>query len=190
MKIGLFFGSFNPIHTGHLIIANYVLNLMVFEEIWFIVSPQNPFKDNNQLLDEKNRLRLVKKAISGNDRIKVSNIEFKLSRPSYTINTLSYLKEKYPDHEFSIIMGSDSFQQLDKWKSFEEIIANYKILIYCRPGFNVENKLNADTEILNSPLLGISSTGVRELIRNGKSIRYLVPEKVRKEIIENQYYKK
>ncbi|MFI5186329.1 MAG: nicotinate (nicotinamide) nucleotide adenylyltransferase [Chitinophagales bacterium] len=190
MHIGLFFGSFNPIHTGHLIIANHILNTTALKRIWFVVSPQNPLKSDDELLNENYRLNLVRIATSADDRIKVSNIEFKLSKPSYTINTLSYLKEKYPNHEFSIIMGSDSFQTLDKWKSFEEIIVNYKIFIYRRPGFDMEIKMKGKMEILRAPLIGISSTEIRELIRNGKSIRYLVPQKVRREIENNNYYKK
>ena len=190
MKIGLFFGSFNPIHVGHLIISTYVLNISSAQEVWFIVSPQNPFKKNDELLDEHARLKLVEKAISGNRAMKISRVEFKLPRPSFTVDTLSYLEEKHPDHEFLLIMGSDSFQQLDKWKDFEKIIAKHKILVYRRPGFEIETKLNAEIEILNAPLLGISSTEIRDLIKHGKSIRYLVPEKVRKEIKKNEYYKK
>jgi nicotinate-nucleotide adenylyltransferase len=189
MKIGLFFGSFNPIHIGHLIIANHILNETDLESIWLIISPQNPFKTESSLLSEHARLNLVKEAVKDDERIVVKDIEFQLPRPSFTINTLSWLKENYTDCKFSIIMGSDSFQSISKWKNFETIIHNYKIHIYRRPGFEIENKINAEMEILNAPLLGISSTEIRDLIKKGKSIRYLVPEKVRKEIEKNEYYK-
>jgi len=190
MNIGLYFGSFNPIHNGHLIIVNHVLNETGLQNIWLILSPQNPFKTNDELLNENKRLSLIKKSIRGDKRITVSDIEFQLSLPSFTINTLGYLKENYPQHIFSLIMGSDSFQTLHKWKNFKAIISDYKILIYRRPGFEIENKINAKIKILNAPLLGISSTEIRKLIKEGKSIRYLVPEKAREEIERNHYYNK
>jgi nicotinate-nucleotide adenylyltransferase len=189
MDIGLYFGSFNPIHTGHLIIVNHILNETGLQKIWLILSPQNPFKTNERLLNESKRLSLIEKAIHDDERIIVSDVEFKLSLPSFTINTLNYLKENHPQHNFSIIMGSDSFQYLHKWKNFEAIIRDYKILIYRRPGFEIENKINARIEILNAPLLDISSTEIRKLIKDGKSIRYLVPQQVREEIEKNHYYK-
>jgi len=190
MQIGLFFGSFNPVHTGHLIIANHILNEVELDKIWFVVSPINPFKINSDLLDEDARLSLVKIAIQDDERITASDIEFELPRPSFTINTLSFLKKNYPKDNFSIIMGSDNFRDIDKWKNYEEIIANHKILIYSRAGFEVKNKFNADIEILDAPILDISSTEIRELIKKRKSIRYLLPELVRKEIEEREYYKK
>src|SRR5262245_24282923 len=144
MQIGLFFGSFNPVHVGHLIIANHVLNETWLDKIWFIVSPVNPFKINSDLLDESARLSLVSKAIEGDERILASDIEFQLTRPSFTVNTLSFLKKTCLEHDFSIIMGSDNFQELDKWKNYEEIIASHRILIYLRTGFEVKNKFNAD----------------------------------------------
>jgi nicotinate-nucleotide adenylyltransferase len=189
MKIGLFFGSFNPIHIGHLIIANHILNEAGVEKIWFIVSPLNPFKTDTFLLNEHDRLNLIKETVQGDVRIIASDIEFQLPKPSFTVNTLAHLKENYPENKFLIIMGSDSFQNLDKWKNFEAIIDNHKILIYQRPGFEIKNKINAEIEILNAPLLDISSTEIRKLIKKGKSIRYLVPEKAREEIEKNYYYK-
>jgi nicotinate-nucleotide adenylyltransferase len=190
MKIGLFFGSFNPIHTGHLIIANHILNEARLDKIWFVVSPLNPFKINSDLLDERTRLFLVNAAIQNDERIVACDVEFQLSRPSFTINTLSFLKDAHPDHEFLIIMGSDNFQDLDKWKDYQDIISKYKILIYLRTGFEVKNKFNVDAEVLNAPILEISSTQIRRLIEERKSIRYLVPEMTRKEIEEKGYYKK
>ena len=190
MNVGLFFGSFNPIHTGHLIIANSVLNETDIEKIWLVVSPQNPFKSEQDLLSDVHRLTLVQKAILGDQRIEVSDIEFELSRPSYTFRTLSLLEEKHPDNTFFLIMGSDSFQNLDQWKNFESIVSNHKIFIFQRPGSRVTNNINAQIEILTAPMLEISSTNIRELIKNKKSIRYLVPDRVREEIETKQYYKK
>lgn len=190
MKIGLYFGSFNPVHVGHLIIANHILNETDLKKIWFIVSPQNPFKSETSLLNEYHRLHLLKSATEDDNRVKVSDIEFHLPKPSYTSNTLAYLQEKYPTHQFVIIMGSDSFQNLNKWKSWETIVAHYEILVYSRPGFKTENKINAKLTILDAPQLEISSTKIREYMKNGKSIRYLVPDKVFEEIEKGNYYKK
>ena len=190
MKIGLYFGSFNPVHTGHLIIANHVLNTADIERLWFVVSPQNPFKSNNTLLNEYDRLHLIRTATEDDPRVKVSDIEFSLPKPSYTSVTLAHLSEKYPEHEFSIIMGSDSFQNLDKWKNYEMIIKHHSIFVYLRPGFEVINKLEAKVTLLDAPLLQISSTAIRQLIKENKSIRYLVPDKVKDEIEKGFYYKK
>lgn len=188
MNIGLYFGSFNPIHVGHLIIANHILNESNLERIWFVVSPLNPFKNSENLINEYDRLHLVQKAIEKDARLKASDIEFLLPKPSYTVHTLAYLKEKYPDYTFSIIMGSDGFQNLDKWKNPEIIIKNYSIIIYKRPGFEVNNKINANIEIMSAPLLDISSTHIRDLIKSGKSIKYLVPSNIEEEVLTSGYY--
>lgn len=189
MKIGLYFGSFNPVHIGHLIIANHLLNETNIEKVWFILSPQNPFKVNHSLLNEYDRLHLLQTATADDARIKVSDIEFSLPKPSFTSVTLAHLSERYPEHEFAIIMGSDSFQNLNKWKNFDSIISNYSIYVYARPGFPIENSIGAKLFELDAPLLQISATGIRELIRQGKSIRYLVPENVIEEIEKGGYYK-
>lgn len=189
MNIGLYFGSFNPIHQGHLIIASHILNETDLHKIWFVVSPQNPFKKSDTLLNEYHRLHLVQKAVEGDDRMKASDVEFNLPKPSYTAHTLSHLKDKYPQHRFSIIMGSDSFQNLPKWKNAEAIIRHYPILVYNRPGFEAKNTIDAEATILNAPLLDISATHIRQLIAQGKSIRYLVPEVVAVEIEAAGYYK-
>ena len=189
MTIGLYFGSFNPVHIGHLIIAKHVLNSTDLKQVWMIVSPQNPLKSSGSLINEYVRLRLLQTALDGEYNLKASKIEFNLPKPSYTVNTLAYLKEKYPQHEFSVIMGSDSFCNLTKWKNYEVIIKNHLLYIYNRPGFPVENTLNASIKILEAPLLEISSTRIRKLIKEGKSIRYLVPDSVKEEIEKNNYYK-
>ena len=189
MKIGLYFGSFNPVHHGHLIIANHVVQQTDLEQVWFVVSPQNPFKQNHALLNEYHRLHLINIAIEGEKTLKASDIEFRLPKPSYTITTLQYLEEKYPQHEFSIIMGSDSFQNLDKWKNAQVIMSRYKIYVYLRPGFDLRKDLLVNAIPLEAPLLQISATHIRELVKNGKSIRYLVPDKVKDEIEANHYYK-
>lgn len=191
MNIGLFFGSFNPIHLGHLIIANHILNETDIQKIWFVVSPQNPFKTEHKLLDEYNRLHLVRLAVEDDNRLKASDIEFRLPRPSYTAHTLVHLKEKFPNHNFTIIMGSDSYQNLHKWKNFETIINQYPVCVYKRPGYEVKNKKIPIVPIITeAPLIQISATEIRKMIREKKSIRYLVPDKVREEIERAGYYRK
>ena len=190
MKVGLYFGSFNPIHHGHLIIANHVLENSKLDQIWFVVSPQNPLKPSAGLLNEYHRLFLAKVAIEGEKNLKASDIEFRLPRPSFTIDTLTYLQEKYPEHQFALIMGSDSFQNLPKWKNYQQILEHYPIYVYVRPGFeSIPTYPDATIHILNAPLLQISATHIRESVQKGKSIRYLVPDKVREEIEQNNYYK-
>ncbi|MEO8770484.1 MAG: nicotinate (nicotinamide) nucleotide adenylyltransferase [Ferruginibacter sp.] len=188
MKIGLYFGSFNPIHVGHLIISNHIVSNTDLTEVWLVVSPQNPFKNSQTLLNENHRLNLVRTALDGEKNIKASNVEFKLPKPSYTINTLTYLKEKYPEREFIIIMGSDSFQNFPQWKNAPLIAKDYQIYIYKRPRFDIVNTLNASIKILDAPLLEISSTHIRNLLAAEKSIRYFVPDNVKEEIEANHYY--
>jgi nicotinate-nucleotide adenylyltransferase len=189
MKIGLYFGSFNPIHTGHLIIAQHILNETDLSQVWFVVSPQNPFKQQKQLLNEYDRLHLVNLAIQKSAPLKAIDIEFRLPKPSYTITTLTYLQEKYPQHSFSVIMGSDSLQNLDKWKNAEQIMENYPIYVYTRPGFPIVPHQIKELHSLTAPLLEISATHIRELIAKGKSIRFLVPDVVCDEIESVGYYK-
>jgi len=189
MKIALYFGSFNPIHNGHLIIANHIQQEEDYNEIWFVVSPQNPFKNENSLLNANHRYHLLQLAIEGEKNLKATNIEFKLPKPSYTVNTLIYLKEKYPNHQFDILLGSDGFQNILKWKNSDFIIKNYKFIIYKRPGFLINNDIKADIKEIEGPELIISSTLIRKLISENKSIRYLVPEIVNEEIKTMGYYK-
>lgn len=190
MNIGLYFGSFNPIHVGHLLIANSALNETTVDKIWFIVSPQNPLKKSNSLLNEFDRLHLVRLATEGDIRIKPMDIEFHLPKPSFTIDTLIYLKEKYPTHNFSVLLGSDSFQNIEHWKKFSEILSQFPLIIYKRFGFEINNKRNAQLTILNAPLIELSATQIRDLIKAGKSIRYLVPEAVREEIEVRSFFLK
>lgn len=189
MNIGLYFGSFNPIHIGHLIIANHVLNETPINRIWFIISPQNPFKESKTLLNEFDRLHLVRLATQDDNRIKCSDIEFGLPKPSYTSNTLTFLSEKHPEHQFSLIMGSDSYQNLDKWKNYETIINNYPIYVYKREGYEIKKAFHKEAIILDAPIIQISASQIREYIRSAKSIRYLVPETVREEIESRKFYK-
>ena len=188
MKVGLFFGSFNPIHVGHLIIANHVIEHTDLKEIWFVVSPQNPLKSSSSLLNEYQRLHLVQLAIEGDIRFKDSNIEFKLPRPSYTIETLAYLKEKYPTHEFSVIMGGDSYSNIHNWKNHEAILKNYRIIVYSRVGSETQND-NKSHIYLTAPVLNISSTFIRNQIKEGKSVKYLVSDAVYEELRNSNYYK-
>jgi len=189
MNIGLYFGSFNPIHIGHLIIANHVLNETSINKIWFIVSPQNPLKESKTLLNEFDRLHLVRLATQDDNRIKCSDIEFNLPKPSFTSNTLTFLSEKYPQNQFSIIMGSDSYQNLDKWKNYETIVNNYPVYVYKREGYEIKKTFGKEAVTLNAPIIQISASQIREHIRSAKSIRYLVPEIVREEIESRKFYK-
>jgi nicotinate-nucleotide adenylyltransferase len=175
MDIGLYFGSFNPILLGHLIVASHVIHETSIKKIWFIISPQNPLNESKTLLKEFDRLHLVRLATQDDNRMKSSDIEFTLSKPSYTTNTLAFLSEKHPEHTFSIIMGSDSYQNLDKWKNFESIVANYSIYVYKREGHEIKKTFSKKPFILNAPIIQISASQIRENIKTGKSIRYLLP---------------
>jgi len=188
MNIGLYFGSFNPIHHGHLIIALHTVQNTNLDQIWFVVSPQNPLKPAAGLLNEYHRLHLVRLSIEGLDQLKTSDIEFHLPRPSYTIDTLTYLDEKYPGHKFSVVMGSDSFRNLPKWKNSEQILKNYNLLIYLRPAYPMPEVLPPRVNVITAPLLEISATLIRQNLKLHKSIRYFVPDAVADEIHRNNYY--
>ncbi|MBN9385666.1 MAG: nicotinate-nucleotide adenylyltransferase [Chitinophagaceae bacterium] len=191
MQVGLYFGSFNPIHHGHLIIANHLLENTDLDQVWFVVSPQNPLKPSTSLLNEYHRLFLVQAAIEGENRLKASDIEFKLPKPSYTVDTLTYLQERYPSYQFSVIMGSDSFQNLPKWKNYSWLLQHFPIYVYKRPDHEVLPSFPEAKKIivLDAPLLPISATHIRKNVKEGRSIRYLVPEAVREEIERNGYYR-
>jgi len=181
--IGLFFGSFNPIHIGHLIIANHMANETELDQVWLVVSPQNPFKEQKNLADDRLRYHLAYLAIGDNPKISVSDIEFSLPRPSYTIDTLTYLAEKYPNKKFSLIMGGDNLLTLNKWKNSEILLSRYKIYVYSRPGYEPDKfSDHPNIKFVEAPLLDISATYIRKLIASGKSVRYLLPEPVRLEL--------
>jgi nicotinate-nucleotide adenylyltransferase len=189
LKIGLYFGSFNPVHNGHLIIANFFANNSELDQVWFVISPQNPFKNSASLLNENHRKHLIDLAIEGEKKLRTSNIEFKLPKPSYTSDTLSYLEEKYPADSFSIIMGSDSVRNIRKWKNGDVILNSYPIDIYLRPGFPVDpNTLSSSIKVMEAPMLDISSSLIRKMIKERKSIRFMVPDVVKEEIEVHQYY--
>ncbi|MEZ4948050.1 MAG: nicotinate (nicotinamide) nucleotide adenylyltransferase [Saprospiraceae bacterium] len=179
MKVGLFFGSFNPVHIGHMIIANFMATQTDLDQVWMVVSPQNPLKNKQSLAKDRDRLHLVHLAIDNNDAIRPSDIEFSLPKPSYTVDTLTYLKEKHPAYEFVLIMGGDNLATLPKWKNFELLIRDYSIYLYKRPNYDL--KVDFDTSnvhFFDAPLLDISATYIRNCIKEGKSIRYLVPDPV------------
>lgn len=191
MKVGLFFGSFNPVHTGHLVLANYMLEYTDLERIWFVVSPHNPLKKKSTLLDEKQRLQMVDLAIGDNIKLKASNIEFNLPQPSYTIVTLTYLKEKYPQHEFVLIMGADNLGNFHKWKNYEEILKHHQLYIYPRPESDGGKlKDHPQIKLINAPLMEISSTAIRQAIKEKKDMRYFMPEAVWQYIKEMHFYEK
>ena len=189
MHIGLYFGSFNPIHTGHLIVANHIIEHTEIDKIWFVVSPHNPLKDAHSLLNEYDRLHLVNLAIEDNPKFRASNVEFHLPKPSYTIDTLTYLSEKFPLEQFTVIMGSDSFQNIHRWKNFERLVSRYAFIIYRRPGFEIKEQHGVNITLVNAPLLDISATYIRNQAKERKSLKYLVPDAVAEYISTNKYYK-
>lgn len=190
LKTALYFGSFNPVHIGHLIIAQGVLEQGAADRVWFVVSPQNPLKPSSTLLNEYHRLHLVELAIAGNPRFRASNVEFSLPRPSFTIETLTYLTERHPDQTFSVVMGGDSAQNIRRWKNWETLVERHEIIIYNRPGFQISELPGARLTVLDAPLLEISATYIRERIKAGGSARYLLPDVVWKDVEENRYYQK
>lgn len=179
MKIGLFFGSFNPVHNGHLIIANYICETTALNKVWMVVSPQNPLKQKESLINEHDRLHLISLAIEGNENLAVSNIEFKMPKPSYTIDTLVHLQEKYPAHQFSLIMGSDNLTTLHKWKNYELLLKNYEFYIYKRRNTDLNPYPdNANIHMLDFPYIDISATFIRDNIKKGISMEYFLHDKV------------
>lgn len=190
MKIGLFFGSFNPIHMGHLIIANVMAENADLNKVWLVVSPQNPLKPSKGLLHEFDRYDMVKAAIADNYKLEVSDVEFHLPKPSYTIHTLAHLTEKYPGKEFKLILGEDNLENFTKWKNYEEILRHHGLYVYPRPNVtNSELKRHSNVKMIDAPLLDISATYIRNCIRSNKSIRYLVPDVVEQMIRTKQFYK-
>ena len=191
MKVGLFFGSFNPVHVGHMVLANYMLEFTDLDKIWFVVSPHNPLKQKNSLLHERQRLQMVTLAIGDNNKMKASNIEFKLPQPSYTVNTLAYLKEKYPANDFVLIMGTDNLEGFHKWKNYEEILKNYELYVYPRPGATGGGLMDhKKVKFVDAPLMEISSTRIRNAIKEKKDVRYFVPEAAWEYLKESHFYRK
>ena len=190
MKIGLFFGSFNPVHVGHMIIANYMAQHTSLDKVWMVVSPHNPHKKRNTLANDYDRLHLVNLAIGENKAIQASNIEFSLPKPSYTIDTLTYLKEKHPAHDFVLIMGGDNLGTFHKWKNYDKILENHELFVYQRPSYDLgELQKHEKVTIFEAPLMQISSSYIRKQIKAGFSIDYLVTEEVRRHIEEAGMYK-
>jgi len=204
MKVGLYFGTFNPIHIGHLIISNYMADYTDLDEVWLVVSPQNPLKKKKSLLEDYHRLAIVRVAIEDNDNLRESDIEFKMPRPSYTADTLAYLKEKYPNNEFHLIMGEDNLRTFHKWKNYEYILENHKIFVYPRVltiqeeqeveqiGYLPANELQNHKNITfceDAPVMKVSSSFIRQAIKDKKDVRYLLTDTVYKYIDEMNFYK-
>lgn len=195
MKVGLYFGTFNPIHVGHLIIANHMAEFSDLDQVWMVVTPHNPLKQKSTLLDDYTRLELVRLATEDYPKLKPTDIEFKLPQPNYTINTLAHLEEKFPNHEFSLIMGQDNIESIHKWKNHELILERYEILVYPRilseQKFG-ENPLKNGQRIhfIDAPVVEISSTFIRDAIRQKKFVKALLPEKVWDYIDHNNLYRK
>jgi nicotinate-nucleotide adenylyltransferase len=203
MKIGLYFGTYNPIHIGHLIIANHMVDYTDLDQVWLVVSPQNPLKNKASLLKDYHRLAIVRIAVEGNSKLKASDIEFGLPKPSYTSTTLAFIKEKYPNDTFSLIMGEDNLRTFHKWRNYEEIISNHHIYIYPRALTEQErleqsDQINSTTifdnhpniTLCNAPVMKVSSSFIRQAIKNKKDVQYLLSEPVFKYVTEMHFYEK
>jgi len=189
IKTGLFFGSFNPIHIGHMAIASYIMEFTDIDELWFVVSPHNPLKKKHTLLDDYHRLELVEQAIANDDRFRVSDVEFYMPRPSFTIDTLTYLEERHPSHTFILIMGADSLRGFQKWKNADRIIEKYHRMVYPRPGVSRKYILShSNITLVDAPMMEISSSFIRRSIHEGKDMRYFLPGKVYNIIKEMHFY--
>lgn len=190
-KIGLLFGSFNPIHNGHMILANYMAEFTDIDEVWFVVSPQNPLKDKKSLLPDYHRLALTRLAVEDHQKLKVSNIEFSMPKPSYTIDTLTWLSDKYTDNEFVLICGTDIFKSFHKWKNYQEILNQYSLYVYPRPGYHLAEYVNnTSINIYDAPLMEISSSFIRNGIKEKKNMDFWMPPAVYNYIQEMHFYEK
>ena len=190
MKIGLFFGSFNPLHIGHMAIAQYMVEFTDLEQLWFLVSPQNPFKEKNSLLDQHHRLMMVRVATEYHPQFKDCDIEFELSQPSYTSDTLAHLREKYPQHVFALIMGSDNLHSFPKWKNHYSILQNHQLYVYPRPNSkDCKLRHHPKVHLTQAPMMDVSASFIRKAIAKQKDISYLLPPKVWRYIDEMNFYK-
>lgn len=192
MKVGLFFGTFNPIHVGHLTIANHIAEFSDLDQVWFVVTPHSPFKKKSSLLEDHHRLEMVYRATKDYQKLRECDIEFKLPQPNYTINTLTYLEEKYPNYEFALIMGEDNLKSFHNWKNHDLILDNHSIYVYPRiSGIKVESPFEGHKKItkVDAPIMELSSTFIRNGIREGKNVRPMLPESVWKYLDEMSFYK-
>jgi nicotinate-nucleotide adenylyltransferase len=189
-KVGLLFGSFNPIHTGHLILAHFMATHTDLDAVWLVVSPQSPFKVGQQMLAEQKRYELVQLAIAHNERLRALDIEFGMPKPSYTIDTLDELVRRHPDHRFVLLMGEDNLPGLPRWKQADRILAEHEVYVYPRPGVDATDvNAHPGVRVVDAPLLDISATFIRDCVRASKSIRYLVPELVEARILQEAYWR-
>lgn len=191
MKVGLFFGTFNPIHVGHMVIANYMVEYTDIDQLWLIVTPQNPFKQKASLLKDYDRLHLVNIAIGDDQRMRSSDIEFNLPKPNYTSDTLVYLREKFPDHEFALILGADNLSNFHKWKNYEEILKYHELFVYPRLETQQSGELRHHYRVsyVEAPIMKISSSFIRKAIKEGRNVNFFMPENVGKYVREMNFYK-
>ena len=191
MEVALFFGSFNPVHVGHMIIASYLVEYTTVDQLWMVVSPHNPHKEKKSLAKDHDRLHLVRLAIGDHPKLRASNIEFDLPQPSYTIDTLTYLGEKYPNYNFHLVMGGDNIKSFHKWKNYEQILERHHIYVYQRPEYKLGTLADHEhVHILEAPMLQISASMIRKMIGEGKSVKYYVPDKVNEYIESSHLYKR
>ena len=191
MQTGLFFGSFNPIHIGHMILANYMISVAGMKEVWFVVSPQNPHKEKQNLLDETQRLQMVRRVVENEPKMKASAIEFDLPRPSFTVNTLAHLSEKYPERNFALILGADNLETFHKWKNYEAILENHFLYVYPRPGYTGGALAqHPHVKFVAAPQIEISSTFLRQCVKEKKEIRWFMPEAAWNYMREMHFYEK
>ena len=188
-KVGIYSGSFNPIHHGHVMLANYLVEFADLDELWFVVTPQNPLKQKEDLLDDDERLKMVQLAVGDDPRLKVSDIEMHLSTPSYTINTLTSLSEQCPDCKFIFICGMDSLQNFKNWREYQRILDNYELLVFPREGYDGGELINyPSVTVLKTPIVEVSSTFIRQCIKEGRDVRHFMPEKAFAYLKANRFY--